>query len=341
MRNTMEKTIKSIWTELEGQPTDSTEIKKRKYKRLDLDRETGLRLSCTFPERFRELLIEIGSGKNTTGLSFPKWKGVRFSLLELSIPEPGTRHICLTLNKQEHGDVFTAICSDLADELKDITTADKRRMAVIDFLDRWTRFFERYTLTGLSAERQRGLFGELWWMRRLIKSGMGNEIAINSWKGYSGGFHDYEIEGMVLEVKTTVSKEPRRVRISSERQLDDRGFISLHLLVLSLIEAQAGGESLPGIIDSIRELLSENKASARKFESCLRDAGYLNTHADIYQSSYAVREEEIFNVKDGFPRLIELPAGIGDINYSVVVGACSDFIVNIDKYINELKEGIK
>ena len=85
-----------------------------------------------------------------------------------------------------------------------------------EFLERWTSFFERSGTEGLSANRQRGLFGELFWLDKMIVSGISSYIALNSWKGCQRSFHDFEINGMVVEVKSTMTKNPVKVTINNE-----------------------------------------------------------------------------------------------------------------------------
>jgi hypothetical protein len=264
-----------------------------------------------------------------------------FDLLQLDVPQSGTWHICLSLENPEHQDVFVSVCSDLAEELKSIDSAAKRKKALLDFLDRWSRFFERHSLEGLSAERQRGLFGEVFWIRRLLDCGIEPNTAVDSWRGCSRAYYDFEIGGRVVEVKSTLSKEPKKVQISSERQLDDRGLVSLHLLVLSLIQARAGGETLPELIDAIRARLSVDAPASRKMEHSLREAGYLDAHAHLYGASYTVRSQELFRVEHGFPRIVDLPEGLGDLSYSLVVGACGPYLANMEEYLVTLREGIQ
>ena len=336
MKTDMEERIRGIWNGLEDEPEKTADMHKRKYRRLDLDKETGLRLSVFFPGKVLELLVEIGSGKSKPDFSFPKWNGMGFDVLQIDTPVVDTWHICLQLNNQEHKDVFIEVCSDLAEELSLLESATKRKIALLDFIDRWSRFFETYNLKTLPDEKQRGLFGELWWLRRLLNHGLTGNIVVNSWKGCERGYHDYDLDGKVVEVKTTLSKEPRKVQISNERQLDENGLISLCLLVLSLNQAEAGGETLPVIIDSIRNVLARDASCLRKFEHSLHATGYINAHAHSYTASYTVRIEELFRVGPGFPRIITMPCGIGDLKYSLLVASCSLFKVDANQYLNEL-----
>ncbi len=337
MEYAMDERVRDIWAELENEPEAAAHVRKRVYRRLDLEKESGLRISYYFPGRLLELLVEIGPLNKKPDYSFPNWKGMVFDIIQLDTPVSGTWHICLRLEKAEHRDVFVSVCSDLAEELQSIDSPSDRKEALLDFMERWSSFFERYSLQGLSEESQRGLFGELWWMRRLIDAGIAKRTAADSWKGCHRGYHDYEISGNVVEVKTTLSKEPRKVQISNERQLDERGLVSLHLLVLTLVQAQMGGESLPSIVAILRQSLAGDASSLRRFERSLHEAGYLETHAHLYDASYTAKTEELFRVAEGFPRITEIPGGLGDLKYSLLVGACASYLVDMDEYINTLK----
>jgi hypothetical protein len=324
-----------IWEELEQRAVAEAGSSSRSYRRLDLKRETGIRLGCTSPEGVWELLVESGDASDSFSVEFPKWKGMEFEILRLDVPRKDSLHIRLFLQHPEHRNIFVTVCSDLIRGLDGCLTSESRRREIINFLAKWGRFFERHGQEGLSAEHQRGLYGELWWLRKLAESGMPSSFAVNSWIGCRGGYHDFDISGYLVEVKTTMTKEPRKVVISNERQLDDLGLNMLHLFVLTIAELERGGESLPEIIQSLRGNFA-GEPSSSLFESSLLEAGYLDFHARLYRRSYRVVKEELFHVTGGFPRLIRLPAGVGDLRYSIVLAACPPFEREISIFLKNL-----
>lgn len=127
------------------------------------------------------------------------------------------------------------------------------------------------------------------------------------------------------------------MRINNERQLDYKGLVSLHLLALTLIKSEEGGESLPEIVSSIKEEAARVTGGSGKFEHCLQEAGYLNVHSHFYKDNYTIKKEELFTVSDGFPRITDMPDGLGDIRYSLVVAAASDFLSDVDEYLAVIK----
>lgn len=334
-KNTFE-ILKEIWVEIEKKLISPDGAHQRNYRRLDLEKETGIRLGCTSPGSVWELLIEAGSYGGNISLEFPKWKGMDFEVLTLDVPKRDTTHIRLFLEQRENRDIFVTVCADLVQALDGCLTNESRRSEIADFLTRWSRFFERYGQEGLSSEEQRGLYGELRWLQHMVHAGIEPLAAVNSWKGCRRNYHDFEANGHVVEVKTTMTKEPRKVQINNERQLDDRGLISLHLFILTLAKSSGGGVTLPDLVHSLRGFFS-GKPVAYTFEHSLREAGYLDIHAHLYNSSYSAIKEDLFRVREGFPRITDVPQGLGDLCYTVVLAACGHFKCELSEYFQLLK----
>jgi len=334
----MDLFIRRAWEELEETSPPDTGIYQRTYRRLDLEKETGVRLGCVSPGVIWELLVEAGSSGEVFSIEFPQWKGMDFEVLSLDVPREGTKHIRLSLEQHENRAIFVAVCADLVTGLNGCITNGSRRREITDFLARWSSFFDRHGLEGLSSEEQRGLYGELWWLRKLVRAGIDPTIAVASWKGCERSYQDFDIVGRAVEVKTTMMKEPRKVQISSERQLDNRGLLSLHLYVLTITKAGAGGETLPDLIQSLRAIFLQSPVTVTyAFEKSLRKAGYLEIHSYLYKTVYAPMREDFFQVAEGFPRITNIPQGLGDLHYTVVLAACADFECELSEYLCLIK----
>jgi len=338
MSEELGKAIDNMWLTIEERINRNNYTNRRVYQRLDLEGEAGIRLGMVTPGNVRELLIQLAPNDKANFVP-PRWAGMGFEIIMLDIPDKGTRHIRLYLAKPEYKSIFTTVCADIINSLIGIEKSGDRTVKLSACLDKWSSFFQKYGLEGLSKEAQRGLFGEIFWIQRLISSGMDKFRAIESWYGCRGGYHDFEFNKIVVEVKTTISKEPRRIRINNERQLDDRGFDGLFLYVLTLHPVLSGGMTLPELIGTVRSSLSGDISAEASFEQSLRDAGYIDVHEPLYDGRYIVKVEEIFRVNKGFPRIIDLPSGTGDISYSLMISACSEFLVDLDNAIKIFSGG--
>lgn len=87
-------------------------------------------------------------------------------------------------------------------------------------------------------------------------------------------------------------------------------------------------------------MLSDNPAANNFFQLKLLEAGFFNTHRLLYtETGYSIRQENIYKITEDFPKITEaqIPSGVGDVRYSIVVSANDDWILSE----NELFENIK
>lgn len=325
----MDGQLDSRWNNLER---EIKEDEVRRFIRLDLEKESGIRLAIISPGNYRELLVQVDECSEYS-FNPPNWMGMKFNVITLDVPAKNTRHISLSLENYEHKRVFSTICNDIVDQLSMVDSPSHRVRELKKILDQWENFFKNYGPEGLSSEAQRGLYGELTWLELLLGNNVDMQTAIESWQGYKNDYYDFELNGRAIEVKTTMTKEPRKVRINNERQLDDRGLDSLHLYLLTMQRLQSGGETLPEKVEKIRTILKSNSLASGIFERALNKIGYFNFHECNYTSGYILKKHETFRVSDGFPRIIDLPSGVGDISYSIIISACSDFLMDLHSVV--------
>ncbi|MCY1022101.1 PD-(D/E)XK motif protein [Pyxidicoccus sp. MSG2] len=259
---------------------------------------------------------------------FPSSAG--FVLQRESNPHPGPDSVRLSLwlAAPLYRDVFGVLAQDVVDS---IAQASDQRAAVATFVERlrrWQEFLERHGPEGLGAHAQRGLYGELWFLRQQAIPLKGADIAISAWTGPERSNQDFQFAGCAVEVKTTASNPHHQVVISNIRQLDETHVPALLLLHVALEVRHDAGETLVGIVESIRALLRPHSQPLSLFEEKLRSWGYLDVHAVHYaDAAYVVRGHCFYHVTGSFPRLIEsdIPDGVGDVRYSVVLAACAHY----------------
>jgi hypothetical protein len=160
-----------------------------------------------------------------------------------------------------------------------------------------------------------------------------------AWTGPSWSPQDFQGEGFGIEVKTSASKEPQTMRITSERQLDAQGLRVLFLGHLSLEVKVGSGETLPQIIQDLRQRAVE-AACETEFETRLYEWGYHDVHAWIYsRHGFVLRGEHIYEVREDFPRITEADVrpGVGNVAYSIAVSECSPYILKVDGFRDKLE----
>lgn len=153
---------------------------------------------------------------------------------------------------------------------------------------------------GLSREEQIGLFGELVVVLSLARE-RGAPDAIAAWRGPSSEEHDFGLEHVDLEVKTTMS-ERRRHWITSLTQLTPTTGRELQLLSLQITSSALGdGASLADLVELVRSLPG---APAGQVEQALSRLGWQEWYGDLYRERWRLRTEPaFFVVDDGFPAL--------------------------------------
>lgn len=295
----------------------------------------GWRLQLARPIKGHPLFVAVEGARRVLLLRVPaaaipprhQWPACT-GLEVLAVQLTGHAHLGVALREPRFGDVFSALAEDLARRVEQEGGEPTEAVAVfIGQLTRWQRFLAA-SAAGLSAEAQRGLWGELHFLHTRLLPALGG-AAIVGWKGPTGAHQDFQFPGAWIEVKTTLAKQPQTVRIASERQLDDTFAPALFLHVLMLETQEGGPATLPALVAQVRAALVAWPAAREPFEEALLAVGYLDRHAPRYAGiGYAVRQTDDFRVGPEFPRIVEadLPVGIGDASYQLSLAACSGFI---------------
>ena len=286
-----------------------------------------LHLGVSTPGHLRHLLVRMPDSWNEDISELPRWRGTR--ILTRRGAERPVPHRFLVIEQGELStrEVFEVLVGDVCRAVATRSPGTTLEGIVTDRLARWKSFFDEGRSVGLGPEAQQGLFGELWFLRDVLVGRVGLASAITSWTGAKRANHDFQFPGHAFEVKSSTAKQHVKVYIASERQLEASGPESLHLVVLGLNVLDAGGETLPRLVASLRSLFVEGEPGQRLFEDKLLEAGYIAAHEGHYTTGYAFRSERTYAVVPGFPRLLEsdLPAGVGDLSYSVVLSACEPY----------------
>ena len=322
MNNVDQNKLQYIWGQLSVKEEGNMD---RYLKALS---EYGDYASWNVSKGVSEVLLKLT--EDWLEAEMPNWEGMGFSVERIQV-DSIEKFVVMELLESKLEVPFACFCADVVNSLVEVMP-DQRKKTLTSVIDMWDQFFTQSKDTTLSKPRQRGLYAELFWLRKLIESKMKTEaIAVDSWKGCEKSVQDFEDKGEVVEVKSTITKEPRKITISNERQLDDDQLKSLHLFVLTL-DVHETGESLPDIVQDLSNLLSQSTSTNAKFKRKLLLASYVETDSAKYRNRYTKRYEELFKVQQGFPRIIALPKGTGDLKHSVQISACMSYQCGIEDY---------
>jgi hypothetical protein len=317
----MTEGFERIWAELERESASSNKGLLR--RRLTHDYDDGLYLGVEVGSRSRVFLVQLENDQaELKGL--PRWREVRVRTIR-DDSDPGEFFLEIELISQDYRGVFTAFSQDLYETLTPLKRSPRVLRTLANHLLKWQSFFREYGPTGLSSEAQRGLFGELWFLKTTILPNMPLSSALRAWRGPERQPHDFHLPGGHLEVKVNGKSDWDRIQVSNEQQLDDSNASSLFLLVLNLDSEQPGGLSLPALVGEIRTVVSTDRVASEIFERKLIEDGYVSVHESEYSAVYTVVEQSLFAVVDGFPRIVRPSKGVSKVRYELSLAACHPF----------------
>ena len=338
-RNLASEDLDQIWADLELQAADSSKIGFL-TRRILPNLQHNIFLGVLTPGNLRVVLVRIRKENVINPLALPRFKG--FDVRQDVLPEDkDTVTIQLILKDTLYRDIFTQLTQDIITSCFSKSTESAMLRDLLSRLKMWKHFLDDYGVEGLNTSARIGLFGELRFLHHYLMSEIGAPQAISAWTGPHRKQQDFQMSGIAIEVKSSTAKQHQKIPIASEQQLDETGLNSLYLYHLSLRDLHDGGETLPELIDKIRMDLSDYPESLGQFNDLLFMAGYLDEHRVKYEEKgYSVRNEQIFCVGEGFPRITEkdLVSGVGDVHYSVSLSACTPFIMN-DEDFRKILEG--
>jgi len=330
--------IEAIWAELEQEADVGASAAWLTRFALPTPSANLLIALETAPRR-RTLLLPVSESAIPHKYEWPTCRGLEIFGISLG----GKHHLGVRLMDRACTDVFTVLAEDVAPRVTAAPDPKAAASALLGRLRRWQKFLSAGA-NGLTADQQKGLFGELYACRGLLIPALDGFRAVSGWRAPHATHQDFQFGAAAVEVKTTSAKQPTSVRITNERQLDTVGVGALFLYVLVLDEREAGegitpsGENLPGLVQSVRSLLKDDALEI--FDDRLLDWSYFEADVSRYEGRrFAMRQQHVFLISDEFPRLTErmLPGGIGDVSYALSLDACEPFRVTLEQMIGTLK----
>ncbi len=266
-----------------------------------------------------------------------KFRGVEIQAVPVSPSQ--TKYTVILLDK-ELTDIFTIFIEDIIGKLNPVTESQQALTLINQRVNYWRKLFLKATGELLSAERQRGLYGELFFLKLLLLQSSPNyRQAIYSWRGAGSGNQDFTRGRNAVEIKTTKASH-LSVHISNEQQLDFTAWDHLFLGLVSVTETTGSQHSLSGIIKETQDLLTHDPELTREFEARLDAAGIGVDMIDSYNEiSYSVNNRRFFCIQDGFPLIrsgnlhSEL---IYNVKYQIDVSSCESFEIGEEDVIRAL-----
>ena len=241
----------------------------------------------------------------------------RYTTKGMSVEKEG-KWLHIQLKNIDSVSLFIKMCHEIIEHFrKGKLVDDATRTVLIEYIS----FFKNDNRT-LSLEKQMGLYGELLLLEKLLKAYPKDMFGIiEGWKGPTRSYHDFQYRGKCIEVKCTRSKNPVKVTISNEKQLDRMSLEELWLNAYSFVIV-AGEDSLPKIIQRIEKRLNQS-AGIKTFRRML-DVFCQRSELETYDTGYSLSKCYWFTVNDKFPAITDTPKAVGRISYDVLINEIDD-----------------
>jgi hypothetical protein len=329
--------IENIWFGLEG---DNFSHSGLLYKRYSAEVLPDVFIALKSPEKLRCIAFRISATFSFDETQWNKLKDIKIETLPDERDKSKKFLLILLLNKQ-HKDIFSTLCEDLIFGVSDVTTEQTLVEKLLERLAKWQSLFEKVGKQGLSDEAQRGLYGEVYFLRLLLNNSTDKNHCLKSWLGPERSIQDFQHSNWAVEVKTTHGNNHQKIHITSERQLDDSIIEKIFLYHLSLDVRVGNGVPLNALIDEVSELLTDNTMASNLFQLKLLESGYYDIHKPLYgEIGYTIRQENIYRVLGSFPRITEsqIPIGVGDVKYSIVLSESEEWRIDQQTLFSETQQ---
>lgn len=328
---------KEIWDSINLESRNSSE--KTQIARLVSTKSVfPVFLSTDFGKNIRLLYVKIDNEDKIKTENLPKFRGLDITLCTSTLGGYiNNRFIKFTQTLPNTENIFESVISDLCEIIINVKTLNEMIHAVSKVLNEWKLFFEKQQFELLSTSSQKGLIGELYFLKDYLFQKYSFSESIKYWTGSDRTTHDFQINKIAIEVKATASKQHKKFFISSEKQLDSTGLEHLYLSLFCLnLHNNMSDKTLPSIINEIYKIIHDDSVATFLFQIKLAKYGYNEALADKYNIGFTVFDMKYYEIINGFPRLLQnnIPNGIGDLKYSVMVSACTPFEVTFNKLIN-------
>ncbi|MBO9445735.1 PD-(D/E)XK motif protein [Ruegeria sp. R14_0] len=256
----------------------------------------------------------------------PKLKNLIASFRTVS----GGSAFVLGLKERSQVEIFETLCRDVVEAGEAGADRDEALFRALQRTRRWYHLLRGGKTSGLSVEEQRGLVGELAFLRELV-SNLGPETAIEAWTGPTGSAKDFELIGSCVEVKTRRAAAKPFVAISSEDQLADVEGSRLFLRVVNVASAVLPeGQSLHDHVQLTAEMFERDGAAFEAWEETLYSTGY-DPENGYDDRRWLLGTAADYEVTEGFPRIsTPLLPGVENVRYSLGLDACEPFRLEVD-----------
>lgn len=232
------------------------------------------------------------------------------------------------VNDEQYLRFFHSICFEICNSTmhyhsRNISDAIEN---MIMLFNKWINLFSEAQSSEMSEPKQKGLFGELLFIQKLIEKNKSKDTSyiISSWIGPGNppGEQDFKVKENLAEIKAQSSGNSSLIRINSQNQLSFSP-PQVTFLVCKIIERSEkndiNGKSIFDLKSFIEKEIKDQNTFQRFFQSLIA-YGYNEEHNYVKNKKWTLICSEYFQIGYDFPLINQgtLPDGIDKVQYDVI-----------------------
>lgn len=280
-------------------------------------------------------LLELDASLNVHPNYLMRFVGVEIQVL----PEnKGKKELAIILLENDLSDIFIYFIEDIISSLTSVSNQEDAILIISGKINYWKKLFSKFIGELLTPQQQRGLFGELYFLKLMLDHFNNDEKVIHAWQAPTGANQDFYFDGNTIEIKTSKSNTPS-IKISNEFQLDTTGLKNLYIAFYKLNEYPGNEYTLLSIISEIRSLLVFNEEILTEFNLKLESLGIsIDNETEYNITTISVQDEKYYFVTPDFPKITtkKIDDAISKVSYEIAPNKCTTFEISLKSIINEL-----
>jgi hypothetical protein len=231
----------------------------------------------------------------------------------------GKYAVSFTLIDSQQEDVFITMSGDII-QFSNAEYADAAMKKVIKRYAAWMKLLDHKNSALLSINAQKGLIGELLFLKEKMDLGMNASEAVAGWGGPDGADQDFSYSDGWYEIKVTGASSDS-VSISSIEQLDSNQEGELVIFRIDkCVPTKVGAFTLYRLVHLIFDMLHREEDILNAFILKLGAAGYIDM-LEYDKQTFALSAKQAYQVNDSFPRLVRrgVPSEIINAEYQLSI----------------------
>lgn len=256
------------------------------------------------PAGRRHLLVPLN--QDQPALNDTSSRGVSIRTHPLIDKQREQRYLDTTCVLPELKDLFALLCDEMLARLRE--NPENPAGVSRTVLNRWRELLEPLGGSLLGKHALAGLVAELHFLEHLAAKEPAHALAL--WTGPYQSRFDFTAESAAAEVKATTLRERLEVEIHGIAQLDPPPEIELCLYVERLELVPEGGDSVPDVIERLRQIGFDIVILSRGLHEC----GYSISDSGVYENvRFRLLDSRWYLVNGSLPRMIRSSFAVPEI----------------------------